>query len=202
MLETQNSFVIKISKIISNFFNPLTSFFLFYLYFSLKNFTREEAISNFLPIFFIILLPISLWIFWNVKKGNYTNMDVSNRNQRKSLYFFIAAAILVYLIYEYFVNNHLNHLDFIMLFISILLILMQISNYYIKSSMHTAFNVFVSALFFVENITLGIVWILLSIVVGITRIILKRHTPKEVLMGFSIATFVSLMYIYVMIQNN
>ena len=199
MLETQNDFVIKFSKIISNFFNPLTSFFLFYLYFSLKNFTREEAISNFLPIFLIILLPISIWIFWNVKKGNYTNMDVSNRNQRKSLYFFIAAAILVYLAYDYFVKNHI---DFVMLFISILLILMQISNYYIKSSMHTAFNVFVAALFFVQDTTLGIVWILISILVGITRIILKRHTPKEVLMGFSIATFVSLMYIYVMIQNN
>ncbi len=199
MLSTQNPVILKISRIFSDFFNPLTSLFIYYIYFSFKTYTLEDAVSNFLPILLIMIVPIVIWITWNVKKGNYTNMDVSNRKQRKSLYFFIAGVILVYLIYDYFANAHI---DFVMLFISVLLILMQISNYFIKSSMHTSFNVFVAALFFVQNMTLGIIWLLVSILVGITRIILKRHTPKEVLMGFGIALMVSFMYIYVIINSN
>jgi len=197
MLSTQNRFLLKLSRVFSDFFNPLTSFFIYYIYFSVKNFSAKEGFLRFLPILFLLILPIIIWISWNVKRGKYTNMDVSNRNQRKTLYFFIAAVIVVYLVYDYFANDTI---DFVMLFVTILLVLMQISNYFIKSSMHTAFNVFVSALFFVQDFTLGIVWFCISVLVGITRIILKRHSLKEVLAGFGIAALVSLMYIYVMIN--
>lgn len=197
MPASKNDFILKLSRIFSDFFNPLTSLFLYYLYFSVRNFTAKEAAANFLPILLILIIPIIGWIVWNVKKGKYTNMDVSNRNQRKSLYFFIAAVIAVYLCYDYFVNDII---DFVMLFITVLLIFMQISNYFIKSSMHTAFNVFVSALFFVQNMKIGIIWLGISVLVGITRIVLKRHTPKEVAAGFAIALSVSFMYIYVMIR--
>lgn len=198
MPDSQNSILLKISKFISDFFNPLTSFFIYYLYFSIKNFTAKEAFSRFLPILLIMIVPIIGWIAWNVKKGKYTNMDVSNRNQRKSLYFFIAGVIAIYLLYDYFANGTI---DLVMFFTTVLLVLMQISNYFIKSSMHTAFNVFVAALFFVQDLTMGMVWLCISILVGITRIILKRHTPKEVLSGFCIAALVSFMYIYVVINN-
>ena len=67
---------------------------------------------------------------------------------------------------------------------------MHISNFFIKSSMHTAFNVFVT-LFFSLNPILGIIWFVLTSFVAISRIILKRHTPKEVIMGAFIGTVVS-----------
>lgn len=198
MTAVKNALILKISRIFSDFFNPLASLFLYYLYFSVRNYTKQEAWAHFLPILLILILPIIIWITWNVRAGKYTNMDVSNRNQRKSLYFFIAFAIVVYLCYDYFVNDTL---DFVMLFITLLLILMQISNYYIKSSMHTAFNIFVAALFFVQNMTVGLLWLGIAITVGITRVILKRHSPKEVLAGSAIALLVSFMYIYVVIQQ-
>lgn len=198
MSSSPNTTVLKISKFISNFFNPLTSFFLYFLYFSIRNYTWEQALNHFLPIILIIMVPIIIWITWNVRKGRYTNMDVSNRRQRKSLYFFIAAVIICYLLYDYFANNSV---DFSMLFLALLLVIMQVSNYFVKSSMHTAFNIFVSALFFVQNHWLGILWFGISVLVGITRIILKRHTPKEVLIGGSIALLVSFVYIFVYISS-
>jgi len=132
-----------------------------------------------------------------VKKGNYTNMDVSNRNQRKSLYFFIAATILAYLLYDYLKNDAV---DLIVVFLMVLLLVMQISNYFIKSSMHTAFNVFVAALFFSVHPGMGIFWFGIAILVGISRIILKRHTVQEVIAGAAIASFVSFIYLYTHIQ--
>lgn len=195
---TAHPIVIFLSKFISNFFNPLTSLFLYFAYYSNKHYNLKKSLYEFLPILLILILPISAWIYWNVRKGNYTNMDVSNRKQRNSLYIFIAVAMLVYLLINFMIDGQI---DYTMLFLFILLILMQVSNYFIKSSMHTAINIFAAALFFAQNQILGLAWLFIAVMVGITRIILKRHTPKEVLMGAAIASMVSFFYLYIYIQN-
>ncbi|AYO57574.1 ABC transporter permease [Chryseobacterium sp. 6424] len=190
--------VLTVSKIISNFFNPLTSLIIYFVYSSAEEYSARAAFERFVPILLLTVLPIVIWLVWNVRTGKYSNMDVSNRQQRKSLYFFIAGSMVVYLLYDYLKNGTL---DLIMLFLLVLLLVMQLSNYYIKSSMHTAFNVFVAALFFYRDTTWGIAWLLIATLVGITRIILKRHTVKEVFMGGSIALFVSFIYLYSAIQT-
>ncbi|MGO4709684.1 phosphatase PAP2 family protein, partial [Chryseobacterium sp. 2TAF14] len=101
-------------------------------------------------------------------------------------------------IISYLIFNYIKHefIDFVMLFILILLFALQFSNLYIKSSMHTAFNVFVAALFFAFDVKIGFVWLTIAALVGITRVILKRHTVKEVFMGAGIAILVSFIYLY------
>lgn len=197
IFQTNSVALLKISKVISNVFNPLTSLFLFFVYESSRKYTVTETIVNFIPIMLITIIPITIWISWNVKKGRYTNMDVSNRNQRKSLYFFIAGMLLIYLMYNYVIHQEI---DYTMTFLLLLLLVLQISNYLIKSSMHTAFNVFVAALFFNLNPYLGCIWLGIAVAVGITRIILKRHTLQEVLTGAFIALLVSFIYLYTNIQ--
>ena len=193
MPKSQNSFLIVASRLISNIFNPLTALLVYFVYFSYQHYTWEEMLHRFWPILLIVALPVSFWIVWNVKKGNYSNMDVSNRNQRKSLYVVIGIVMLVYLIVFYMMNKSI---DTIMLFLLILLFLMQISNYFIKSSMHTAFNVITAAFFFNQDVKLGVLWLIIAIIVGLTRIVLKRHTLSEVLMGGFLAAAVSAIYIY------
>lgn len=197
MEEKNSSLTHKISKIISDFFNPLVSLFIFFIYMSIQSYTLKDSLVYFLPILLLIMLPVIIWLVWNVKTGRYTNMDVSNRVQRKTLYIFIAVCVLTYILFNYLKNGYV---DFIMLFILILLFALQISNLYIKSSMHTAFNVFVAALFFSLNWKLGILWLGIAALVGITRIILKRHTIKEVFMGAGIAFLISFIYLYYNIQ--
>ncbi len=197
MEEQKSSVLHKVSRLTSDFFNPLVSLVIYFIYDSTINLTSTEAWQKFWPLLLFIILPIIIWITWNVKVGKYTNMDVSDRNQRKSLYVFIEVCILIYLLFEYFFAQNI---DLILLFISVLLILMQVSNFFIKSSMHTSFNVFVAALFFALNWKMGILWLAIAILVGITRVILKRHTVKEVLMGSFIAILVSFVYLYTNIQ--
>ena len=184
MKEKKTSLQHIISRIISDFFNPLVSLVIYFVYFSIQNYTLKESFTHFLPILLMTILPIIIWIAWNVKTGRYTNMDVSNRVQRKTLYIFIAVCIISYLVFNYIKHGFI---DFVMLFILVLLFALQFSNLYIKSSMHTAFNVFVAALFFAFDIKIGFVWL---------AIILKRHTVKEVFMGGGIAVLVSFIYLY------
>ncbi|GEN74637.1 phosphatase PAP2 family protein [Chryseobacterium hagamense] len=197
MEENQSPLLYKLSKVISDFFNPLLSLFLFFAYMSFMKYSLKNSVLYFLPILLIIIAPVITWLVWNVKTGRYTNMDVSNRVQRKSLYVFIATCVVFYIAFNYFKNGYV---DLVMLFILILLFALQISNFFIKSSMHTAFNVFVAALFFALSPTMGLVWLAIAILVGVTRIILKRHTPKEVFMGAGIAFIVSFLYLYCNIQ--
>ncbi|MCS4302839.1 MULTISPECIES: phosphatase PAP2 family protein [unclassified Chryseobacterium] len=197
MEEKKSSLLHKISKVISDFFNPLVSLIIFFVYMSTREYTFKESLLYFLPILLMIIAPVVIWLIWNVKTGRYTNMDVSNRVQRKTLYVFIAACVVVYLIFHYIRNGYI---DLVMLFILILLFALQISNFFIKSSMHTAFNIFVAALFFTLDWKMGLVWLGIASLVGLTRIILKRHTVKEVFMGAGIAFMVSFIYLYCNIQ--
>lgn len=197
MQEKQPSLLHKISKVISDFFNPMVSLFIFFIYMSVRKYSWQESLHYFVPILLMIIIPVVIWLVWNVKTGRYTNMDVSDRIQRKTLYIFIAACVIIYLIASYFRNGYI---DLVMLFILILIFTMQISNFFIKSSMHTAFNVFVAALFFTLDWKAGLIWLGIAILVGITRIILKRHTVQEVFMGAGIAFVVSFIYLYCNIQ--
>ncbi|MDR6457669.1 membrane-associated phospholipid phosphatase [Chryseobacterium vietnamense] len=197
MEEKQSSLLHKISKVISDFFNPFVSLILFFVYMSIREYSLKDSILYFLPVLLMIIIPVVIWLVWNVKTGRYTNMDVSNRVQRKSLYIFIAVCVIAYLLFNYIRNGYI---DLVMLFILVLLFALQISNLFIKSSMHTAFNVFVAALFFSFDWKMGLGWLGIAILVGITRIILKRHTIKEVFMGAGIAFLVSFIYLYCNIQ--
>lgn len=197
MEEKQPSLVHKISKVISDFFNPLVSLFIFYVYMSVREYSLKDSLFYFVPILLMTIIPVIIWLIWNVKTGRYTNMDVSDRVQRKTLYIFVAGCLMSYLIFHYVRNGYI---DLVMLFILILLITMQISNFFIKSSMHTSFNIFVAALFFSMNWKMGMIWLGIAALVGMTRVILKRHTVKEVFMGTGIAFLVSFLYLYCNIQ--
>lgn len=201
MQEVQESWVIKVSKFISNFFNPIVSLFSFLLYFGFTKLSKTDAITHLLLMLFVVAIPVFLWIYWNVKTGRYTNMDVSNRTQRKSLYVFMIINILLYLMIVYFFFFQFNIL-MIIGFLLITLLVMQFSNLYIKSSMHMSLNVFVSALFTYLNPFFGLLWFVIAIIVGITRVILKRHTVKEVVFGGVIAGVVSSIYLYLQIHLN
>ena len=194
---TDDSLYLKICRFISNFFNPLVSLLIFFGYFSIRHYSFSAAVVHFLPVLLIIILPVIFWIIYNIKKGEYKDANVSERKKRTSLYIFIEVCIALYLIYRYLVEHET---DVMIFFLLILLVAMHLSNYFLKSSMHVAFNVFAAALFFTENAWLGILWLFISAVVAFTRIVLKRHTLSEVLAGAGIAAVVSFVYLYLHIQ--
>lgn len=201
MQKESTSVLIKLSNFISNLFNPLFSLLIFFVFFAYKKMETSEALENLLWMIVLVIIPIFTWIYWNVKTKRYTNMDVSDRKQRNSLYVFNTIVVCNYIAFLYF-NKESFDLILIIIFTLTLMIVMHISNFFIKSSMHTSFNIFVSALFFNLNIYFGMVWLILTVMVGISRVILKRHTVKEVIMGASIATVISFLYLYLNIQNH
>lgn len=201
MQTKKQSFLIIISNIISNLFNPLFSLLIFFAVYSYQKSEGEINLKSFLLPIILVIIPIFVWIYWNVKKGYYTNMDVSNRKQRNSLYIFNFIIISIYIMTLIYAKQNFRYI-IIIIFLLILLMVMFASNFFIKSSLHTSFNIFISALFFTLSPAYGFIWLLLAILVAISRVVLKRHTVKEVIMGTIIALIISFTYLYFDIQNH
>lgn len=201
MQTKKQSFLVIISNIISKLFNPLFSLLIFFAVYSYQKSEGEINLKSFLLPIILVIIPIFVWIYWNVKKGYYTNMDVSNRKQRNSLYIFNFIIISIYIMTLIYAKQNFRYI-IIIIFLLILLMVMFASNFFIKSSLHTSFNIFISALFFTLNPAYGFIWLLLAILVAVSRVVLKRHTVKEVIMGTIIALIVSFTYLYFDIQNH
>ncbi len=183
----------KVSSFISNFFNPIFSLIFYFVLYSAYNSSLKEASVRFAGLLLLAIVPVTGWIIWNVKRGSYTNMDVSDQRQRRSLYPIITAALLLYLFVSYFQTQNV---DTPVVGLLVLLLLLQASNYFVKSSMHTALNVYTSALMFEVKWYWGLIWLIITFLVAISRLILQRHSVKEVLSGAGIATAISVLYLF------
>ena len=183
----------KVSSFISNFFNPIFSLIFYFVLYSAYNSSLKEALVRFAGLLLLAIVPVTGWIIWNVKRGSYTNMDVSDQRQRRSLYPIITAALLLYLFFSYFQTRNV---DTPVVGLLVLLLLLQASNYFVKSSMHTALNVYTSALMFEVKWYWGLIWLIITFLVAISRLILQRHSVKEVLSGAGIATAISVLYLF------
>ncbi len=183
----------KLSSFISNFFNPIFSLIFYFVLYSAYNSSLEEAFVRFAGLLLLAIVPVTGWIILNVKRGSYTNMDVSDQRQRRSLYPIITAALLLYLFVTYFQTQNV---DTPVVGLLVLLLLLQASNYFVKSSMHTALNVYTSALMFEVKWYWGLIWLIVTFLVAISRLILQRHSVKEVLSGAGIATAISVLYLF------
>ena len=77
-----------------------------------------------------------------------------------------------------------------------LVIISQVVNLYIKSSMHVAFHLYLSFLVMTLNLRIGLIALLITIPIAWSRIVLGRHTLKESLVGSIIGVLVGLFMMY------
>jgi hypothetical protein len=189
---------IKIAYFISVVGHPLLTFPVFAIIalFTFEQFNRALLHSS--MILGGIFLPVAIKTYINSKNGTYTNFDVSNKTQRQSWYVF-ATLISLLVTIILFVTDQPRTISLSVLFAWILLFTSQLTNYFIKSSLHVSFNIFLSFLIIPMNLTLGIFCLFLTIIIAWARLTLQRHTMQEILTGSILGLIVgvlSLLYIH------
>ncbi|NWJ51908.1 MAG: hypothetical protein HXX14_13695 [Bacteroidetes bacterium] len=152
--------------------------------------TTKSSLISFL-IIGCVFVPIILWMYIKSKNGTYTNFDVSNQTQRRSLFWFAVPLLLIVTVIL-FVTHQSKNLCISVLFALILLIVSQITNLFVKSSLHVSLNIYLSALVFTQNYKIGIVVLLYTGLISWSRVKLDRHTKKEVLVGSFIGILISI----------
>ena len=186
----------KIAGIVSVIGNPLYTIPIFVLIvmFGKEDFSKAVFIS--FLIIGCIFIPVILWMYIKSKNGSYSNFDVSDKDERKSLYWFAIPFITV-IIVVMFATNQPKNISMSMLFALILIVTSQITNFFIKSSLHVSLNIFLSALIFTVDYKIGVAVLLFTGVLIWSRLTLKRHTVSEVITGFFIGLVISVIMLKV-----
>jgi hypothetical protein len=186
---------LKIAKAISLIGHPLLTIPLFVaaMMFAFEGF--EKALLNSALIIGCIFLPLFLRMYIKSKNGTYTNFDVSDRIQRKTLFAFIIPLMIVVTVVS-FKTNPGSNFSLSVLFGTILVIISQVINLFIKSSLHVSLNIYLSALVMTADYRIGIAVFLFSGLIAWSRVALGRHTWKEVAFGSCIGLIISVAMLY------
>ena len=186
----------KTANIISTLGHPLFTIPAFVAMVMFANEDFKKAVFITFLIIGCIFVPLILRLYIKSKNGTYTNFDVSNRMQRKTIFIFIIPFLII-VTFVLFKTRQNHDLCISMLFATILVLISQVVNLFIKSSLHVSLNIYLSFLVMMLNLKVGILLFLFTGLVGWSRIELGRHTLKEVLTGGVIGLSISLIMFYI-----
>lgn len=110
-------------------------------------------------------------------------MDVSKREQRYSLYLFIIPLVFL-TAWLFYLSNLPTYTSKTLLIGGGLMTLSFLTNFKIKSSLHTSLNCYLAFCVFQINPSIGMALLVLTVAVAWSRVVLQRHSVSEVVMGF------------------
>lgn len=180
-----------LARFISTLFSPYflilpTPFFLIYK--TTGDYAYALKWTIFSGIFLGILFLISLYA---VKKGYFTDLDVSNRKQRPLLFGILSIIAIIYLLSILILHGP------VILFLGVLGMLvavgiLSIINTKVKASMHVTGITAVIFGFGIFYGGLNFLWLLLIPLIAWSRIKVHRHTLSEVVAGCMTGTVLTL----------
>ncbi len=182
-----------IAKVISTVGHPFLTVPLFavFLLFSIES--TQRAIYLSLLIVGGIFVPVGLRTLWGVRKGTYTNLDVSDQAQRQK--WFVATTFLLLLVtIIVWATNQEWTLRLAMACALALLVVAQLVNRRIKASMHLAFHAFLGFIILTLNGMAGVCFLLFALPLAWSRIHLRRHIWQEVVVGMILGTLLGVAF--------
>jgi hypothetical protein len=173
---------LKIANIISTIGHPLLTIpiFVIIILFSYQDLQSAFLVSSL--IIGCVFIPLTIKMYRGSRKGTYTNFDVSDRNERQNWYEAVLVLLLI-LISIFFLTNQSQAIRYNALLFLLLLSIAKIGNYFIKTSLHVSLHVFLSFLFMQINIEYGVLFLVFVFPIAWSRLVLKRHTLREVIYG-------------------
>jgi len=191
-----NKFMLKIARFITFILHPmvLVSPAVFLIVIASGGGYYEAFLWTIVTLLFTLF--VAGYILLGVKKGFFSNFDVSKRKQRIYLFPFVIATALIFLAVLFNFNGPKALLMAILYFV-IALAILTVVNLRVKASIHvaslTAALVSASYLFGV----LFYPFLIFIPVMAWARIIEKRHTLKETIVGFIMGTLLAIMGIII-----
>lgn len=185
----------QIALAISRIAHPLILISLFIIYSTFSIHDSQTAAWTSAGILGIAVIPLIGWNVWKTHKGEYSNFDVSIREQRFSMFGIIFTLSFLLIGFLYFSGQPSVLLIGCLLLIEALL-LVFVLNFWIKASLHMTISVFIGCGLLPLNPILT--WLLFAIVpfIGWARITQKRHHWEEVLAGLAIGLFTGIQLLY------
>lgn len=180
----------RIGRWLSQIFHPITNGILSFLIVGAlaDDFAtgRLAGLSWALGSIALLILPPTLYFYFRLFRGHYSDDDISQRQQRNGLYIFSLGSVLLASLALYGLSVPAVFLRLIGASIGILVLCMLI-NFVWKVSVHSASIATLATLSAVFRPWLGLVFWLIAIALGWARIRTGNHTVGQVMAGWLIA---------------
>ena len=171
-----------IARLISIVFHPLVVIMAFAMFYITSIYDNEMALLVMSLIGFIVVLPIVIFNSIQLLRGKISNFDLSDQKQRNKSYPLVLLILILLLSSASWMNVPKNLLLNLGIFAMMLVVFYFFRNY-LKISLHASTSFFLTALILFDFGSIGLYAALISILVAFSRIILKRHTIMEVVIG-------------------
>lgn len=185
----------KVAKVISILGHPFLTIPIYTLAITFSVCEIKDALFISFIIVGCFFVPVILWNFINTKRGKYTNFDVSDQKERGSMYVFVIP-ILTAVLFIFYLSHQSNSLILTILFALILTVVSYLINFKIKCSGHISLTIFLSFIVLPKNLNAAFILLICALIIGWSRIALKRHTFIEVLAGMIIGLVIGLSMLY------
>ena len=156
----------------------------------------SQALKWVLVALALVSLPVSVLVLYQVLRGHWTDLDVSVRRQRYTLYpFGLACMIALALVYTHFGAPQIA----VRASISIVVanVLDGLINFVYKVSAHSTGAAVCATLLWCTTLAWGLPGALAALAVGWSRVQLKRHTPGQVVLGWTVGVMGALIALHV-----
>jgi membrane-associated phospholipid phosphatase len=176
------SFIYRTAKALSFIGHPLLTVPLVSVYIAFQYWPLKNAVAISILLVIGVTLPISWYNYQKVRLGQYTNFDVSNQKQRTQFYP-ILIGLVVLVVGLSFITHQPRPFCYGAVCVLLLLICSYGVNHFIKASLHASLCFFLSWVLFSSYHAAGLGMGVFSILVGLSRLVLKRHTVLEIFVG-------------------
>ena len=178
----------KIAKWVSRIFHPFLIAVITLALATYKSGSPPASVILWVGISFAtVILPVSLYILWMVRKGKYSDVYVSIREQRHSLYV-VATLCLVALGVILAIGNPPVVVTACIVSGVLANGIGMFVNRFTKISVHSAAMAGCTAVLLVFAPIVGWIMVIATLITGWARMVLKAHTIMQVVLGYLVAS--------------
>ncbi|QNH63468.1 phosphatase PAP2 family protein [Hymenobacter sediminicola] len=131
----------------------------------------------------LVVVPIGLWNLRQTRRGTYTNFDVSERKQRNSFYPVLLALLGLATLVLFWQQQADGGFRYGLLAAWGLLLACYLLNFWLKVSLHAAISFFLACVLLRLEPTWGATALVLATLIAASRLVLRRHTLAELVVG-------------------
>jgi membrane-associated phospholipid phosphatase len=177
-----NPTLVRVAYWISTLGNPLVTALLFVGAMAYRLLAPPAAAGVVLSILLGVVVPMGVWTRRQVRRGAYTNFDVSERTQRISFYPRLIGLLLLAAGLLHGTGAPLPLRAGTLAAVALLTVCYLI-NFRLKVSLHAALSFFMAGGVLALSATAGIGALLVAALVAASRWVLGRHTVLELMVG-------------------
>lgn len=178
----------RLARLFSNVFHPFfVSLITLILVIYLDGVTLLDAIKWTVIGFGIVILPLTVYLIVNVRRGHYSDWSISIREQRFNIYILAGVCFVILVLTFIWAGAPAIALACLFAALATVVIAAVINRTVTKISLHAvAMAGCVAALFWVSPL-LGLLLAVAGIAVSWSRMHLKHHTLLQILLGWGVA---------------